>query len=370
MTNMPAKRILVAVALALTTAGAAAAAEPAALLKRSAQAVPAPPWQAGEQRGMANAIGVGTWARCAWHLQQPGAQSFELSYERSNTMPKSAFSGPYDYDYGATKGLPGTLHAFNGEALRAGAEPGAQATQMDALGHFAHLSKPWDGQGAPPADEAEYYGGLRQRDVKPEPSSPLLKLGIEQAPPLVTSGVLLDAKRYLNGGQPMKAGQLVTADGIRQMLKAQGLEKRGILPGDVVWVRTGWGDHWQDPDLEKTYYTKGPGLSYDAAKWLAEKRIVLVGLDTPFVDPVPDGMLMGKSEPAEGTPPGLPFVLHHQMLSVAGIHLIQNANLTEAANAGVWTSCTMVLPIRERGAAGSPVRPVAIGVPTVRGAGK
>ena len=33
------------------------------------------------------------------------------------------------------------------------------------------------------------------------------------------------------------------------------------------------------------------------------------------------------------------------------------------ANDKVWTSCTMILPIREKGSAGSPVRPVAIGVP-------
>lgn len=342
----------------------AAAVEPAQLVRQSQQRTPAPPWQSGDQRGMANAIGAGTWARCAWHLQQAGAQSFELSYLRSNTMPKSPFSGPYDYDYGPTRGLPGTLHAFNGESLRAGAEPGAQATQMDALGHFAHLTQVWDGQGTPPSGEAEYYGGLRQNEVKPQPDSPLQRLGIENAPPLITSGILLDAKRFLNDGKPMAAGQLVTADGIHRMLQAQGLARRGILPGDVVWVRTGWGDYWTDPDTDKNYYTQGPGLSADAARYLAERRIVLVGLDTPFVDPVPAGMLLGKSGPAEGTPPGLPFFLHHQMLSVAGIHLVQNANLKEAADAGVWTFCTMILPIRERGAAGSPVRPVAIGVPT------
>jgi len=29
----------------------------------------------------------------------------------------------------------------------------------------------------------------------------------------------------------------------------------------------------------------------------------------------------------------------------------------------VWTSCTMILPLLEQGGSGSPVRPVAIGVP-------
>jgi len=151
---------------------------------------------------------------------------------------------------------------------------------------------------------------------------------------------------------------------VEEMLKAQGLSFRGILPGDVVYVHTGWGDHWRDPDTEKFYYTKAPGLAYDAARYLADKRIVAIGLDTPFIDAVPEGMLEGKGAPAEGTPPALPFAVHHHMLTQAGIHHIENAKLDEMARDRVWLSCTMVLPLREKGAAGSPIRPVAIGAPT------
>ena len=60
---------------------------------------------------------------------------------------------------------------------------------------------------------------------------------------------------------------------------------------------------------------------------------------------------------------GLPFVIHHHNLTQAGIHNIQNAKLDELAAAKVWTSCTIVLPLRSRGHSGSPVRPVAIGAP-------
>jgi kynurenine formamidase len=60
---------------------------------------------------------------------------------------------------------------------------------------------------------------------------------------------------------------------------------------------------------------------------------------------------------------GLPFIIHHHFLAVAGIHQIQNANLGDLARDKVWTSCTMILPLRERGNAGSPVRPIAIGAP-------
>lgn len=334
------------------------AAEP---IKLQRMKVPPPPWPAGDERGMANQIGPATFARCAWHMQQPGAKAYELSQVRSNTMPMTPFSGPYVVKPKPSAGIPGTAHAFNSETVNEGAEPGQQGTQIDALGHFAVLKQPWDGKSTLPVEQAVYYGGWTQKDVKPTPDSPLLKLGLDKMPPIVTSAVLLDAKAFIGKGQPMKAGELVTAQHIRGMLKAQGLASRGILNGDVVYVHTGWGDLWQDPDTEKVYYSQAPGLSYDAAQYLGERRVVAIGLDTPFIDAVPAGMLQGKAGPAAGTPAGLPFAIHHHMLSQAGIHHIENAKLDELARDKVWTSCTMVLPARQKGAAGAEVRPVAIG---------
>ena len=199
--------------------------------------------------------------------------------------------------------------------------------------------------------------------MKPTPDSPLLRLGIEKAPPIITSAMLLDAMAHLGGGEPMKPGQLVTAADIEAMIEAQDLAWRGLLPGDVLYIRTGWGENWEDPDERKIYYTMGPGLSHDATRYLEEKRVVLVALDNPFTDPANEGQLQGRAPAPAGTPPDLPFVVHHHALTQAGIHLIQNANLTELARDRVWTSGTMILPLRERGAAGSPVRPVAIGAP-------
>ncbi len=131
----------------------------------------------------------------------------------------------------------------------------------------------------------------------------------------------------------------------------------------MVYIYTGWGDHWKDPDTEKVYYTKGPGLAHDAAVYLETKQIVLLGIDNPFTDPVPEGMLQGKAGPPPGTPINLAFPIHHHNLTQAGIHNIQNANLGALARDKVWVSCTMILPLRTQGASGSPVRPVSIGVP-------
>ena len=339
------------------------AAEPPSLLARSVKATPQPPWPVGDERGMANTLGAGTMARCAWHVSQAKGKTYELSYIRSGTMPLSGFSGPYVTKPKSSAGIPGTSQVFNMESLGEGAEPGQQGTQIDAFGHFGFLPQAWDGKSALPTDGARYYGGYTQKDVKPTPDSPLLRLGIEKIQPIVTSAVVLDAKALVGGGRPMKAGEVVTAKHIEAMLKAQGLAKRGILAGDVVYVRTGWGDYWKDPDTDKSYYAKAPGLSYDAAKMLGERRIVAIGLDTPFIDPVPDGMLAGKAGPAPGVPDGIPFALHHHMLTQMGIHHIENAKLDEIANDKAWTSCTMILPQREKGSAGAAVRPIAIGVP-------
>jgi kynurenine formamidase len=344
----------------LLAAPAFAAEEPA---KMQRWKVPSPPWPAGDERGMANQIGPATFQRCAWHMSQPGAIAYEVSQLRSNSMPLSPFTGPYEQRPKPSSGIPGTAHAFNSETLNEGAEPAQQGTQFDAIGHFGARAQPWDGKSPLTEEKITYYGGFTQSEVKPTPDSPLLKLGMDKVPPIVTSAVLLDAKAFVGGGKPMQAGELVTAKHLEGMLKAQGLAKRGVLPGDVVYVHTGWGEHWRDPDTEKLYYSKAPGLSYDAARWLGEKRVVAIGLDTPFIDPVPEGMLQGKAAPAPGTPAGLPFALHHHLLTQMGIHHIENAKLDRMARDKVWLSCTLVLPLLEKGAAGSPVRPVAIGAP-------
>lgn len=328
----------------------------------TAPSVSLPPWPKGDERGMANTLGPGTWWRAAQHLMAPGARCYELSHEITNTMPSSPFSNPLKLQPRATRGMRNAVHASNMETLTG--DQGAQGTHMDALGHFGAVDKPWDGSGEFPLNEAFYYGGWRQSEVKPDPQSMLLKLGIHNAPPIITTALLLDAKAHVGGGKTLAAGTLITADHIKAMLKAQGLERRGILPGDVLYIHTGWGENWKDPEPEKRYYTEGPGLGYDAAQYIEEKAVVLVALDNPFTDAVNHGQLKGEAPAAGGYPQGMPFAIHHHCLVKAGIHQIQNAKLDEIARDRVWTSCTIILPLRVRGGCGSLVRPVAIGAPS------
>ena len=318
---------------------------------------------AGDELGMARHLGPTTWARCAPELANARAKVYELFHPRSGTMPLSPFGGPYAPTYLPSAGLPAVAQLYNMEVLNADANPGQQGTQMDAFGHFAHLDEAWDGTSELPADRAQYYGGLTQAEVKPTPDSPLLRLGMDKIPPVVTTAVLLDARTHVGGGEPMAAGEHVTAQHLEEMLRVQGLEERGILPGDIVLVYTGWSDHYRDPDTEGIYYSMAPGLSIEAAQYLGEQRVVAVGLDQPFVDAVADGQLAGTAGPPAGTPQGMAFPVHDHFLTQVGVYTLENLRLKELADDQVWTSCAIVLPLLTKGGAGSAVRPVAFGMP-------
>jgi kynurenine formamidase len=330
------------------------------IVKNSRNLIPLPPWPEDDQRGMANTLGEGTWMRCAYHLSQPDSRVYELSRLRSNEMPSSPWVTPIRYEYSATQGLPNTIIAWHAGVYVTGVS-GAQGTQMDAFGHWGYLDETWDGTGQFPSGKVKYYGNYKQADVKPMPTSPLQKLGIDKVPPIITSAILLDAKTYLGNGEPMKAGQQIHSADIEQMLEIQGLGWRGLMPGDVLYIYTGWGDFWD----EDFYYDGGPGLSLDAAKYLEKKMIVLVALDNPFTDAVNLGQFSGKSELPPDTPANIITPVHHHNLTHAGIHNIQNANLARMAKDKVWTSCTVILPIKVEGASGAPVNPIAIGAPDI-----
>jgi len=322
-----------------------------------------PPWPIGDERGMGNIIGPETWLRCAPYLGDPKAKCYELSHPISGTMPMSPYSRPLSFTARPTRGMRNSIHSSNMDHMSG--EPGGQGTHIDALGHFGFVPDIWDGVGDYPIDKSVYYGGFTQAEVKPKSDGPLQRLGVDKIPPIVSTAILLDARTHMGGGNVLLPGAEVTPPDIESMLDVQGLSSRGILPGDVIYIYTGWSDHWRDPDVDKVYYTMGPGLSYDGARYLAEKHVVLVALDNPFTEPVNEGQLKGQAPPAASMPKGKPFGVHHFNLTQAGMYQIQNAKLDELARDRVWTSCTIILPLRVAGGGGSLVRPIAIGTPSM-----
>ena len=234
---------------------------------------------------------------------------------------------------------------------------------MDALGHFGHLDEPWDGESELDISKVTFFGGLKGNEVKPSNESPLLKLGMETVPPIITTAILVNVKKYAYDGESMSAGEYVSIKDIKKSIESSTLKSRGILPGDVVLIYTGWSDNYQDPDELKLYYSMAPGISYSLAEYFALKKVVAVGLDTPFVDALSDP---NNPIPApEGTPENMAFPVHHYFLTQAGVHTLENFNLKKLSDDAVDVSCVMILPLMVKGSSASSIRPVAIGPSTL-----
>ncbi|KNF07032.1 putative metal-dependent hydrolase [Gottschalkia purinilytica] len=121
----------------------------------------------------------------------------------------------------------------------------------------------------------------------------------------------------------------------------EALAKSGqeIRKGDIVLMYTGlFNRAYGTPDYEN-YYT---GLSYEGAKWLAERGVMNIGVDAPAIDQTPDD---------------LDFSGH----LVCGEYNITNTenlcNLDKVVNKRFLY---MGLPLKIRGGTGSPIRAVAL----------
>ena len=97
---------------------------------------------------------------------------------------------------------------------------------------------------------------------------------------------------------------------------------------------------WQKNLQKKYYFTKNPGLSVSAAKYLATKKISLVGIDSPSID-------LGKDSK---------FSVH-QIFAKKGMLIVENlANLNKIK---LPTFHLVILPLKLKNATGSPVRAIA-----------
>jgi kynurenine formamidase len=199
-------------------------------------------------------------------------------------------------------------------------------THIDALGHFSKGDKLYNGLSA--AETVTDWG--------------LLKLGIEQAPPMITRGVLLDVAG-IDGGPHLNPGRAITPDELVRAAKAAAV---AIEPGDIVLIRTGWGRYF---GVDNAKYLAGePGIDLAAAQWLTGQGVVAIGCDNMAVEVLPN---------PERT---LAMPVHQHALAEAGVHLIENLALEELARDGLRSFCFILLATKFRGATGAPVRPVAL----------
>lgn len=191
------------------------------------------------------------------------------------------------------------------------------------------------------AEEMHLYGG---QVINPtiQTSAGFTVLGVETIVPIMARGVLLDVARYRNVKR-ITAGNMITRADLEATAHSENV---AIREGDVVLVRTGNGAILDDAEE----YLRAGGMSADASQWLAEERIRAVGADNMAWDE------MGVVDPdLQVSLPG-----HLILLVRHGIHIIENLNLEELARDHCYEFTFICLPLKIRGATGSPVRPIAI----------
>jgi kynurenine formamidase len=279
-------------------------------------------WGATDERGSANHMKPETVLRAA-KLMRTG-EVFELGRVLSGTMP---FFGTRRFDVNLKR------TTMNPEANRRGSneeivfsEIGQVGTQLDGFTHQTIGSSVYN---CVPVDEIATRTGFT-------------KFGIEKAGMLMTRGVLIDVAALK--GVPMLAEVYeISAQDLQDALATQ---KLTIAPGDAILIHTGWGKLWGQDNAR--YVKSQPGIGVGAAEWLAKQDPMVVGSDNWGVEvaPNPDKQV------------NLP--VHQIMLTVNGIHIIENMKLDELAAKGVHEFGFIVQPLKIQGGTGSTVAPVAV----------
>ena len=142
---------------------------------------------------------------------------------------------------------------------------------------------------------------------------------------LVTEAILIKIRKGAN--------QSITKDDIQKFERKFGK----IDDGSTVIFHTGW----QKNLKKESYFLRNPGLAVSAAKYLASKKVNLVGIDSPSID-------LGKDSK---------FSVHH-ILAKSGILIVENLANLEKINSEMFH--LIVAPLKLKNATGSPVRAMAL----------
>jgi kynurenine formamidase len=134
----------------------------------------------------------------------------------------------------------------------------------------------------------------------------------------------------------LELGGLLSADHIRSWEQKHG----PIKPRDKVLFRYGWDDRWATGPDGRVFLEDWPGLGGDAAEYLVEKGISLVGCDTLAIDAA-----SSVENPA------------HYALLGNEVYIAENLkNLDRLPSFCLFAA----FPLKIKGGSGSPVRAVAL----------
>ena len=151
--------------------------------------------------------------------------------------------------------------------------------------------------------------------------------------------VSLDAMRgraaTIQAADPLPDGLLT-----RHHLEAWEAANGPIQAGDVVLIRFGWDKYWATRPEEASFLADWPGIARDAAEYLLEKGVKLVGTDALALD------VFGTTEH-----------IAHQVLLNNEVLIVENLkNLDRLPPFSYF----MGFPLKIRDGSGSPMRAIAV----------
>ncbi|GAB3009245.1 cyclase family protein [Cyclobacterium sediminis] len=306
---------------------------PLSVLGQQNETVGKSPWGPDDEIGSLNLMSNSS--RLEVLSQIKSGKTYDLSVEYFVGMPSFHALGDPPYQYWLTHTPEGTVvdnpnglgekmnHkvSYTGDAISMYTHMG---THIDALNHFGLNGKIWNG-----FTPEEHLGDKGWK-----------KTGAETIPPIIARGVLIDVK--LSKGTLPK-NYRITANDLQDALDKQDLS---LAPGDVVLIRTGQAEFYQDADH---YLDNYPGISLDAVKWLIEDQdIMLLGADN----------LSFEAFPPEREDNWVP--VHTYLLAEKGVMFIEQMFLEELAGDKVYQFAFIAASLKLKGASAAPMRPMAI----------
>jgi kynurenine formamidase len=163
-------------------------------------------------------------------------------------------------------------------------------------------------------------------------ANPAAHVTIDRVPPrrLLGRGARIDCRH-------MKEGGYVSKGFIQSWEKTHGV----LGADDIALFNFGWSERWGLRPEDGRYTRDWPGVSMEAAEYLAEKSVAALGVDT--LSPDPPAALAAN--------PIHPVVLEKQVLIIENL-----TNLDQLPDFFLFAA----LPLKIRGGSGSPIRAVAI----------
>lgn len=199
-------------------------------------------------------------------------------------------------------------------------------SQIDGLGHAA--------------TNGIFYNGHKAKDFAKVDG--VTMFGIEDLPPIVARGVLLDMARCM-GKDMLAEGTAYTREDIMACEKKQGTT---IRKGDVVLFHSGWMNILEsDPER---FGKAEPGVGITGAEYLVEKDVLAVGADTWGVEAIPF------------EDPEVKYKVHQILINYHGIYIFENMYTNDLAADEGYEFMFVLGPARMTGTVQGIINPIAI----------